>query len=120
LDGSAQWAVVTVQDSGIGIPAEELPHLFEQFFRASNVSGRIAGTGIGLATARQVVELHAGRIEVESDEARGSIFSIRLPLGDGDDGPSDDDKQAARDETLHEVSAPPALPAPLAWEPRTA
>jgi signal transduction histidine kinase len=71
---------VSVHDAGIGIPAEELPHVFEQFYRATNVSGRIAGSGIGLATARQVVAQHAGRIDVESIEGQGSTFTIRLPL----------------------------------------
>ena len=60
-----------------------------------------------------------GKINVA--ELQGSTFTIRLPLGDGGDGPSDDDKQAPRDETLPEVSAAPAVAAPgLAWEPRTA
>jgi hypothetical protein len=54
--------------------------MFERFHRASNVSGQIAGTGIGLATAHQVVEQHGGSLEVESEEGRGSTFTVRLPL----------------------------------------
>jgi signal transduction histidine kinase len=77
-----------VQDPGVGIPPAELPRLFEQFYRATNVTGRLAGTGIGLTTARQLVEQHGGRIDVESEEGRGSTFTVRLPLG-GDDGSSD-------------------------------
>jgi PAS domain S-box-containing protein len=75
------WARVAVRDRGIGIPDAELPHVFERFHRASNVVGRFPGEGIGLAGAKQVVEQHGGSIEVESQEGRGSTFSLRLPLG---------------------------------------
>jgi signal transduction histidine kinase len=78
--GDGAWAVVRVQDRGVGIPAADLPHVFERFYRGTNVAGRITGTGIGLATARQIVEQHGGRIDVASDEGRGSTFSVRLPL----------------------------------------
>jgi signal transduction histidine kinase len=77
---ACDWAVVAVQDEGVGIPAADLPHLFERFHRASNVRDQIAGTGIGLATARHVVEQHGGAILVESEEHRGSTFTIRLPV----------------------------------------
>jgi hypothetical protein len=66
--------------SGVGIPAADLPHLFEQFYRGTNVSGRIAGTGIGLATARRVIEQHEGRIEVETVEGQGSTFTVNFHL----------------------------------------
>ncbi|NJN16685.1 MAG: HAMP domain-containing histidine kinase, partial [Oscillochloris sp.] len=58
----AKWARVQVRDQGIGIPDEELAYMFDRFRRASNVRGSIAGTGLGLASAQQVVEQHAGRI----------------------------------------------------------
>jgi signal transduction histidine kinase len=64
----------------MGIPAAELPHIFEQYYRASNVVGKVAGTGIGLAGARQIVEQHGGSIEVESEEGRQTTFTVRLPL----------------------------------------
>ena len=79
LDGIA-WAVLAVRDQGVGIPAAELPRLFERFYRGTNVAGRTHGTGIGLAGARQIVEQHGGVITVESEEGRGSTFSVRLPL----------------------------------------
>jgi PAS domain S-box-containing protein len=69
--------VFEVSDQGIGIPAEEIPHLFESFHRASNV-GSIAGTGLGLAIVRQSVELHGGQIAVHSAPGRGSTFSVSL------------------------------------------
>lgn len=73
------WAVVRVRDEGVGIPAADLPHIFERYQRGANVAGRIAGTGIGLAGARQIVELHGGTIAVESVEGQGSDFTVRLP-----------------------------------------
>jgi signal transduction histidine kinase len=80
------WAVVQVQDQGIGIPAADLPHIFERFHRASNVSGQRPGTGLGLPGARDVVEQHKGEISVESNEGHGSVFNIRLPLYTQDTG----------------------------------
>ena len=79
-DATESWAVLTVADQGVGIPAADLPHIFQPFRRGANVAGRIAGTGIGLAGAKQIVEQHGGTIEVESDEGVGSAFSVRLPL----------------------------------------
>jgi len=73
-------AVIIVRDEGMGIPAEDLPHIFDWFHRATNVSGRISGTGIGLATVRQTVEQHGGSITVKSVEGKGTTFTLRLPL----------------------------------------
>ena len=67
-------------DHGIGIPSDDLPHIFERFRRASNVAGQIAGSGLGLAGARDIVEQHGGTISVRSEEGRGSTFVVRLPL----------------------------------------
>ncbi|MFP2911960.1 ATP-binding protein, partial [Pyxidicoccus sp. 3LFB2] len=75
----AGWAVVEVKDHGLGIPARDLPHLFERFFRGENVVGRIPGTGLGLFGSRQLAEQHGGRIEVASVEGEGSTFSLWLP-----------------------------------------
>ncbi len=74
------WAVVSVVDEGVGIPALDLPHVFEPGRRGTNVAGRIWGTGIGLAGARQIVEQHGGRIYAESEEGAGSTFSFSIPL----------------------------------------
>lgn len=73
-------AVLSVRDQGIGIPAQDLPHLFERFYRGTNVVGVVPGTGIGLTGARYIVESHGGTIEVESAEGKGSVFTIRLPV----------------------------------------
>ena len=74
------WAVLTVRDEGIGIPEEDLPHIFEQFYRGKNASSTPVGTGVGLAAARQIVEHHGGTITVNSREAVGSVFTLRLPI----------------------------------------
>lgn len=72
--------VLTVTDTGIGIPAGEVAALFQPFFRASNTAG-IQGTGLGLVIARQFVELHRGHLGVASEENKGTTFTICLPAG---------------------------------------
>lgn len=72
-------AVLDVRDQGLGIPPGDLPHLFERFHRAGNV-GAIAGTGLGLAGARQIVQQHGGIIALDSAERHGTTVTIRLPL----------------------------------------
>jgi signal transduction histidine kinase len=74
------WAVMAVRDSGMGIPAADLPRIFERFHRGANVTRKISGTGIGLAGSKQIVEQHGGSIEVDSREGGGSTFTVRLPL----------------------------------------
>jgi len=69
--------VFSVQDRGIGIPAEDLPRLFETFHRGANV-GSIQGTGIGLHIVKECVGLHRGSIDVDSEPGRGTIFHVRL------------------------------------------
>lgn len=76
-------AVLRVRDSGVGIPAADLPRVFDRFYRGSNVSSRTHGTGIGLASARQIVDQHGGNLDAESREGWGSTFIMRLPLDDG-------------------------------------
>lgn len=73
-------AVLTVRDQGMGIPAADVPRIFEPFYRAQNVAHRISGIGLGLAGSRQIVEQHGGTIQVESREGHGSTFTVRLPL----------------------------------------
>jgi two-component system sensor histidine kinase BaeS len=68
-----------VQDPGVGIPTADFPHVFERYQRARNVSAKFAGTGIGLAGAKDLIELHGGSISVTSVEGVGSRFVVRLP-----------------------------------------
>jgi signal transduction histidine kinase len=74
-----RWAVLRVADHGVGIPPSDVPYVFDRFRRGRNVSGRIAGTGIGLAAVRRIVEQHGGTVAVESEEGRGTVFTVRLP-----------------------------------------
>jgi two-component system OmpR family sensor kinase len=78
-DIAADQVVVSIADHGIGIPAGDLDRLFERYHRGSNVSG-IVGTGVGLYLVKMVVDLHGGRIEVVSDEGKGSRFTVSLPI----------------------------------------
>ena len=77
------WATVTVADTGMGIPEDELPHVFDRFFRGVEArSMQLTGTGMGLAIAEEIVELHGGRVTVQSQVDVGSTFTVWLPLGD--------------------------------------
>ncbi|KAB8142579.1 PAS domain-containing protein [Chloroflexia bacterium SDU3-3] len=75
-------AVVSVADQGIGIPSASMPMLFQRFHRAANVTGsyNISGMGIGLFVVKEIVSLHGGDVAVESEENRGSTFTVTLPL----------------------------------------
>jgi signal transduction histidine kinase len=93
---------ISVSDRGIGIPADDLPYIFERFHRAANSKG-IPGSGIGLHMVRQIVEMHGGTVTVESRPKAGSRFTVRLrpspgreadgidPVQDGLSGPAPDD-----------------------------
>src|SRR6266851_5055019 len=100
---AADEVVAVIADRGIGIPASDLDRLFQRYHRGSNVSG-IVGTGVGLYLVKMVVDLHGGRIEVESREGAGSRFTVRLPI------------RAARGEEVDPGKAATAAPeeAPLA------
>jgi signal transduction histidine kinase len=71
---------ISVKDTGIGIPEEDIERIFEPFYRGKNATTE-SGMGLGLAFAKEVVELHCGRILVQSEPQKGSLFSILLPVG---------------------------------------
>ena len=73
------FAVFTIRDHGIGIPAEDLPHLFDAFHRGQNV-GDIPGSGLGMVIVKRCVEMHGGTIEFQSRVNEGTTFTVRLPL----------------------------------------
>ena len=74
-------AVLTVQDTGIGIPPEDLPHIFDRFYRVDKARSRQSGgTGLGLSIVRQMVQLHGGAIHVDSAPEKGSVFTVTLPV----------------------------------------
>jgi signal transduction histidine kinase len=79
-DDDTEYAVLSIRDYGIGVPADDLPYLFERFHRGSNISPGMPGTGIGLSSVRQIAEQHGGSVTVESHEGEGATFTLRLPL----------------------------------------
>jgi len=80
VQGDDEHVVISVRDSGIGIPAEDIPHLFQKFYRVDNSDTReIGGTGLGLYLCRRLVEGMGGRIWVDSEYRQGSTFSVELP-----------------------------------------
>lgn len=76
---SADVCVITVQDTGIGISAADLPHIFERFYRSDITKNKACGTGIGLTIAKAIVEAHNGEISSVSQQGAGSIFSVKIP-----------------------------------------
>jgi signal transduction histidine kinase/CheY-like chemotaxis protein len=75
-------AVLTVRDTGIGIPPEAIPRLFDRFYRVEGAQGRThEGTGIGLALVYELIKLHSGNVSVQSEIGRGTTVTIRVPLG---------------------------------------
>ena len=72
--------VFAVEDTGEGIDPEEIPHIFERFYKSHRSSGDRSGFGLGLAITKNIVELHQGSVEVESNVGAGSIFTVRLPI----------------------------------------
>ncbi|MBL7255993.1 HAMP domain-containing histidine kinase [Actinoplanes sp. LDG1-01] len=76
----AEGTTITVRDTGVGIPAEHLPRIFDRFWRADESRSRATGgSGLGLAITRKLVEAHGGTIEVDSTPGEGSLFTVRLP-----------------------------------------
>ena len=81
LEQRGDDVVVTVADTGIGIPEVDVPHIFEEFYRASNVKQNgLTGTGLGLAIVKDLVERYGGRVSVRSKPGEGSTFTVVLPL----------------------------------------
>lgn len=75
------WATIRVRDNGSGLPPDQLAHVFDPFYRATEGAGG-NGVSLGLTLARQIIELHAGRITVERAVERGTVFTVWLPVCD--------------------------------------
>ena len=83
---TADEALVIVKDTGIGIPEDAIPHLFERFYRVDKARSRgTGGTGLGLAIVERIITLHGGFISVESEPNKGSVFTVHLPLPMGEE-----------------------------------
>lgn len=77
------FVTAEVKDTGIGIPPEDTPHIFEEFFRAGNVAKTTKGTGLGLALAKYIIERHGGNISIESELEKGTTFRFTMPISAG-------------------------------------
>jgi signal transduction histidine kinase len=87
------WAVLTVADTGYGIPDHEIPHIFERFFRGEKPRlMQVSGTGLGLAIVQEIVALHGGWVQVDSRVGLGSAFTVWVPA----DGVTDGIKEESR------------------------
>ncbi|HMB28522.1 MAG TPA: ATP-binding protein, partial [Blastocatellia bacterium] len=81
VGGSNGRALLEVNDNGVGIPPEALPHIFERFYRADKARSRqMGGAGLGLSIVKAIVTAHGGRVRVESVEGKGSRFLVELPV----------------------------------------
>jgi signal transduction histidine kinase len=81
LETAHDQATCTISDSGIGIAAADLPHIFDRFWRADKVRSRgMGGAGLGLSIARWITDRHHGSIEVQSQPGEGSTFIVKIPL----------------------------------------
>ncbi len=74
------WATVSIRDTGYGIPADDLPHIFDRYSRVKGHKHLAVGTGLGLAIVHSLVEIHGGRVTVDSVENEGSTFTLQLPF----------------------------------------
>lgn len=81
LTRQGKEAALTVKDNGPGIPKEHLGHVFERFYRVDKARSReTGGNGLGLAIVQQMVNLHSGSITVDSEEGKGTVFTVLLPI----------------------------------------
>lgn len=74
------FVITEIKDTGIGIPVEDMPHIFEEFFRAGNVAKTTKGTGLGLSLAKYIIERHGGAISIESELGKGTTFRFTIPI----------------------------------------
>ncbi len=83
-ENGQEWVITEIKDTGMGIPHQELPHIFKRFYRGAEPRReQISGSGLGLAITKELVEVHGGWITVESKENHGSLFTVWLPVSQG-------------------------------------
>jgi heavy metal sensor kinase len=96
LAESPGWALLAVEDTGVGIAAKNLPHIFDRFYRVRNAqTNMIQGLGLGLSFVAWIVDVHGGKIDVTSEEGAGSRFAVLLPLAETAPEPSPSEMSAA-------------------------
>ena len=78
IDDTSQYAIVNVTDTGIGISDEDRDVIFERFYRVDKSRETVPGTGLGLSIVKAIIEAHHGKLEVESEEGKGSCFKVYL------------------------------------------
>jgi PAS domain S-box-containing protein len=116
LKPDGEGVELSVRDSGVGISSEEMPHIFERFYRVQNARARTnEGTGIGLAFVQELVKFHGGLIRVESDPGAGTTFKVWIPFGNAH-LPADR-IQAARVQVSTAMGAEPYIEEALRWLP---
>jgi two-component system, OmpR family, sensor histidine kinase VicK len=114
VSGSSDSVVVSVTDSGLGIPAEDIPHLFQKFYRVDNMDRQeIGGTGLGLYLSRRLIEAMQGRIWVESTFGKGSTFFVELPRLESQQAEILKQQQATQAAMQAQQQASQPAPAPL-------
>lgn len=118
MDRVGDFAELRVRDSGLGIPPEEIPRLFERFYRVPNARGRThEGTGIGLSLVQELVRVHGGFIRVESTLGKGSTFIVSIPFGQNH--LSSGQLGGTRTLTSTATGAKPFVEEALRWLPET-
>lgn len=116
INGDEDSVIVSVKDSGLGIPPEDIPHLFQKFYRVSNKDRQeIGGTGLGLYLVRRLAENMQGRIWVESVFQKGSTFFLQLPRVDTQEAEHLKAEQQAKEQQAPKALAPVFVTAPEAY-----
>ena len=115
VTGSDSKVIISVKDSGLGIPAEDVPHLFQKFYRVDNLDRQeIGGTGLGLYLSRRLAEAMQGRLYLESTHGQGSTFFLELPRIDSQEAEQLRQAQAAQAATAAAAAAQAPVAAPTA------
>jgi two-component system phosphate regulon sensor histidine kinase PhoR len=109
VSGVRDGATIVVRDTGAGIPGDELPHIFERFYRGARAEERSSGSGLGLAIVKSIVDMHGGRVSVESRVGAGSTFRVWLPRDPRTTGAAGLTPEASPDE-LVDASVSELLP----------